>query len=87
MFVNRQQELAYFNGMLTQARSGPSQLLLLYGRRRLGKTTLLQHWAQYSGLTYTYWQVDQGPAALQRRSLYAAISGETAAEAPVMENW
>ena len=42
MFVNRQQELAYFNGILSQSRSGPAQLLLLYGRRRLGKTTLLR---------------------------------------------
>ena len=87
MFVDRQQESAYFNGKLTQARSGPAQLLLLYGRRRLGKTTLLQHWARYSGLSYTYWQADQGPAALQRRNLYTAVSGETAAEAPLLDSW
>ncbi len=87
MFVDRQQELTYFNGLLSRARSGPAQLLLLYGRRRLGKTTLLQHWARYSGLSYTYWQADQGPAALQRRSLYAAVSGTAADEAPLMESW
>ena len=87
MFVDRQQELAYFNGVLSQARSGPAQLLLLYGRKRLGKTTLLQHWARYSGLPYTYWQADQGPPALQRRNLYAAISGVAEDEAPLMESW
>ena len=87
MFVNRQQELAYFNGILAQSRSGPAQLLLLYGRRRLGKTTLLQHWARYSGFNYTYWLADQGPSALQRRNLYAAVSGIKAADSPLMESW
>lgn len=87
MFVDRQQELAYFNGVLAQARSGPAQLLLLYGRRRLGKTTLLQHWARYSGLSTTYWLADQGPPALQRRNLYAAVSGVSPEEAPLMESW
>ena len=87
MFVNRQQELAYFNGVLTQARSGPAQLLLLYGRQRLGKTTLLEHWARYSGLSYTYWQADLGPPALQRRNLYAAVAGIATDEAPLMDNW
>lgn len=87
MFVNRQQELAFFNGFLSQARSGPAQILLLSGRRRLGKTALLQHWARYSGFNYTYWLADQGPSALQRRSLYAAVSGVDSAEAPFMETW
>ncbi len=87
MFVNRQQELAYFNGILSQSRTGPAQLLLLYGRRRLGKTTLLQHWARYSGFNTTYWLADQGPPALQRRNLYAAVSGVKAAEAPLLESW
>lgn len=87
MFVARQQELAYFNGILSQSRSGPAQLLLLYGRRRVGKTTLLQHWARYSGFNYTYWQADQGPSALQRRNLYAAVAGVAVEEAPVMESW
>jgi AAA+ ATPase superfamily predicted ATPase len=87
MFVNRQEELAFFNGILAQARSRPAQLLVLYGRRRLGKTALLQHWARYSGFNYTYWLADPGPPALQRRNLYAAVAGVPEMEAPAMGSW
>jgi AAA+ ATPase superfamily predicted ATPase len=87
MFVDRQQELAYFNNILTQARPGPAQLLLLYGRKRVGKSALLQHWVEYSGLSATYWQADREPPALQRKQLYAAITKTPAAEAPFMESW
>jgi AAA+ ATPase superfamily predicted ATPase len=87
MFVNRQQELAYFNNILTQVRPGPAQLLLLYGRRRVGKSALLRHWVEYSGLSTTYWQADKEPPALQRKQLYATITKTPAAEAPFMESW
>jgi AAA+ ATPase superfamily predicted ATPase len=37
MFVDREQELAFLNSLLKQT---PAQLVLLYGRRRVGKTVL-----------------------------------------------
>ena len=55
MFVDRQEELAFLNRLLTRKRPGPAQLVLLYGRRRVGKTALLQHWVEQSNLSYTYW--------------------------------
>ena len=43
MFVDRQSELDFLNTMLEQRHPGPAQLVLLYGRRRVGKTFLLRH--------------------------------------------
>ena len=52
MLVDRERELDELNGLL----HGPSaRLLAVTGRRRLGKTTLLVHWARNSGHPYLYW--------------------------------
>ena len=50
MFIDREQELAFLNSLLQRQHPGPAQLVLLYGRRRVGKTSLLLHWMQPSGL-------------------------------------
>ena len=42
MFIDRTAELALLQGLLTRRRAG--ELLLLYGRRRVGKTALLRRW-------------------------------------------
>ena len=52
MLVDRERELIELNVLLQSAR--PS-LLAVVGRRRLGKTTLLVHWAQLSGHPFIYW--------------------------------
>lgn len=44
MFVDRKKELEFFDNILARRRPGPAQLILLYGRRRVGKTVLLLHW-------------------------------------------
>jgi len=36
MFVDRQEEIAFLNDLLTRKHPGPAQLLLMYGRRRVG---------------------------------------------------
>lgn len=87
MFVDRQRDLAYFNNILTRASPGPAQLLLLYGRRRVGKSALLRHWVEYSGMSVTYWLAEKEPPALQRRRLYAAVAEIPPEEAPLMESW
>lgn len=51
-FYHREQQLADLNRLL-KAR-GPS-FVLVYGRRRVGKTWLLRHWAENSGLPNFYW--------------------------------
>ena len=73
MFVDRQEELAFLNELLTRKMPGPGQLMLLYGRRRVGKTELLQHWARNSGRRFTYWAADKEPEALQRRGFMAKM--------------
>jgi len=51
-FVSRQQELA----LLDEINNEPdAQFVLVYGRRRVGKTTLLLHWARQTGLPLFYW--------------------------------
>jgi AAA+ ATPase superfamily predicted ATPase len=37
MFVDREQETAFLNGLLTRTRPTRAQLVLLYGHRRVGK--------------------------------------------------
>jgi uncharacterized protein len=86
MFVDRTDELAMLDQLVRRQRGG--ELLLLYGRRRVGKTALLRHWATQSGLSWTYWMAQREPAELQRRKLYAAIRGRVATStAPTFASW
>lgn len=85
--IDRQHELAFFDDLLQRQRPGPAQLILLYGRRRVGKTLLLRTWAEQSGLPYTYWAAEKEPAALQRRKLYARILGVSLSQAPTFGSW
>lgn len=87
MFINRQQELAFLNSLLERRRPGPAQMVLLYGRRRVGKTSLLRHWSAQAGIPTTYWSAEKEPAPLQRRKLYAAILGMPVSRAPIFESW
>jgi AAA+ ATPase superfamily predicted ATPase len=52
MLVDRERELSELNGLLQSSRSS---VLAVVGRRRLGKTTLLVHWARTSGHPFIYW--------------------------------
>lgn len=85
--IDRQHELAFFHSLLQRQRPGPAQLILLYGRRRVGKTLLLRTWAEQSGLPYTYWAAEKEPAALQRRKLYARLLGVSLSQAPTFGSW
>jgi AAA+ ATPase superfamily predicted ATPase len=86
LFIDRVDELAMLKRI--QERQQGGELFLLYGRRRVGKTALLRHWASQSGLTWTYWMAQKEPADLQRRRLYAAIRGRTAtSNAPTFTSW
>ena len=87
MFINREQELTFLNSLLERSHPGPGQMVLLYGRRRVGKTSLLLHWAVQSKLSYTYWAAEKEPAALQRRKLYADLLGMPASRSPIFESW
>ena len=73
MFADRQRELTYLNELLNRKKPGPAQLILLYGRRRIGKTALLLEWVGRNTIPHTYWAAEKEPAELQRRKLYARL--------------
>lgn len=87
MFVNRTQELAFLDKILTRNRPGRAQLILLYGRRRVGKTRLLQQWVSQQDVPYTYWTAEKEPAALQRRKFYGRLAGLSPQNAPTFFSW
>ncbi len=87
MFVDRHEELAFLNRLLTRKQPGPAQMLLLYGRRRVGKTELLKHWVEQSGRPFTYWAADKEPAVLQRRSFMAAMLDMPEEQAAPFDSW
>ncbi|VAW31232.1 hypothetical protein MNBD_CHLOROFLEXI01-5368, partial [hydrothermal vent metagenome] len=70
-FVDRENELAFLNQLLQQPRSRAAQFVLIYGRRRVGKTRLLRHWIAQTDLPATYWVAEKENAALQRRKFIA----------------
>src|SRR5512136_1862230 len=59
MLVDRERELAELDGLLT---APAAHLVAVTGRRRLGKTTLLLHWAKTSGHPYLYWVASHFPS-------------------------
>jgi len=87
-FINRNAELTFLDRALRFDRGMRGEMLLLYGRRRVGKTYLLKHWAARSGLSFTYWVAEREPSALQRRRLFARITGsDNPLTAPAFESW
>jgi AAA+ ATPase superfamily predicted ATPase len=87
MFVNREEELAFLDSVLERNRPGTGQFILLFGRRRVGKTSLLLRWAGQQDIPNTYWAAEKEPAALQRRKLYARLLGVRVAQAPIFDSW
>ncbi|HFQ94377.1 MAG TPA: hypothetical protein ENK32_10230 [Anaerolineae bacterium] len=84
-FVNRENELAFLNQLLAQTRGG--QFVLLYGRRRVGKTRLLRHWIAQTGLPATYWVAEKENAALQRRKFIAEFEQRPLRQTPLLDSW
>lgn len=74
-FVGRQRELAELNAVLAQ---GGAQFILVYGRRRVGKTTLVLHWAEQTGQPIIYWVATRDtPPRFARASLRSCGPGHT----------
>jgi len=87
MFIDREAELSFFNHILQRQYPGPAQFILLYGRRRVGKTHLLRYWAEQSGVPYTYWAAEKEPSAAQRRKLFAKVDNRPVSQAPLLGSW
>lgn len=88
-FIDRQEELRKLNQLLVSRRS---QCAVVYGRRRVGKTTLLLHWSRQSKRPTIYWMARREPAAALRQSLARAIwqwayPEEVAPEPPAFASW
>jgi len=83
VFVDREAELNFLDSILTRTRPTPAQLILIYGRRRVGKSTLLQHWVEQTGLPYTYWTAEKDPPALQRHKLFEKVRGKARKRPPI----
>jgi AAA+ ATPase superfamily predicted ATPase len=87
MFVDRLDEMQFLSELLQRKHPGPAQLILLYGRRRVGKSELLLHWAASSGLEYTYWEAVKETAAQQRTRCYGKLLNIPSTSAPVYRSW
>jgi AAA+ ATPase superfamily predicted ATPase len=65
-FVDRQRE---FQELDTVLQRQVAHFIVVYGRRRVGKTTLLLQWAQQTGRPYLYWVARRETAEAARHSL------------------
>lgn len=86
-FVDRDAERSFLDGILRRNGPTPGELVLLYGRRRIGKSRLLLHWAESCDLPFVYWVADREGATLQRRKLYARVAGLKLHQAPLFDSW
>lgn len=89
-FVDRQSEIQELN-YLFQARARLGQFVIVYGRRRVGKTTLLLHWAQDIQQPHLYWVARRETAEACRQSLARALwkyaYNDPQAEPPRFGSW
>lgn len=69
-FVGRSRELEVLDNLWD---SPQARLLILYGRRRVGKTRLLSHWLQQHPDSGLYWVAEPASALTQLRSFSQAL--------------
>lgn len=69
-FIDRQKELALLDGLLNHTKG---QFAVVYGRRRVGKTTLLRHWVEQATVPFVYWVSRRESADAVRQSLARAL--------------
>lgn len=69
-FLDREEEIKILNNLIM--REG-SHLVMMYGRRRVGKTTLLVKWAEQAELSLFYWVAKRDTKADLMSSLAQAI--------------
>lgn len=82
-FVNREAEIAFLNQLAAEP---GAQFVMLYGRRRVGKTTLLTTWAQRSGLPMFYWVAKrESKAALMANLAQYIWAWEQGQDQPTVE--
>jgi AAA+ ATPase superfamily predicted ATPase len=86
-FIGRQRDLDDLNAVL--ARPG-AQFLLVYGRRRVGKTTLILRWAAQTGRPVIYWVATRDIPTQVRHGLTRALwawAHPDSRSAPRFDTW
>lgn len=88
-FVDRQKEFLELNTVLAE---GGAHFIVVYGRRRVGKTTLLLNWVQQTGLPHLYWIARRETADSCRQGLARALwrwayPDEQEPEPPRFDGW
>jgi hypothetical protein len=84
-FVGRHIELHALDRFLQAPQAG---LAILYGRRRVGKTALLEHWLSHGPRESLYWTATmKGAAALLRDLSQAVLRSDQGFTAPVPESF
>ncbi|MBX7236799.1 MAG: ATP-binding protein [Caldilineales bacterium] len=83
-FVGRRTEMALLDSLWA---SPAATMLILYGRRRVGKTRLLTQWLQRSGKRTLYWVAEPSSAADQLRSFSQAIYNFAHPEHPAPDDF
>lgn len=99
-FIGRARELRILDSWLTKVRSArggnAGQALVIKGRRRVGKTRLVQEFCARAEAPYAFFQATRGqPAPLARPELFAAIAegdglqryGQALAHAAAPPDW
>jgi AAA+ ATPase superfamily predicted ATPase len=71
-FVGRERELAVLQN---EWESGQAKMLILYGRRRVGKTRLITHWIKRANSRALYWVAEPTSPVDQLRSFSQALFG------------
>jgi uncharacterized protein len=71
-FVGRKRELTLIQN---EWQSEQARMLILYGRRRIGKTRLLTHWINTASPRALYWVAEPTSSAGQLRSFSQALFG------------
>ncbi len=89
-FFGRASELETLDNLYRRQSGG--QMLVLYGRRRIGKTELLNHWLRTRGYEHIAWTADRMASASLLRSLSQKIfayanPGVAIAPAFTYESW
>ena len=85
MLRNRERELGYLD---TRYASGRAELVVLYGRRRVGKTTLAYYWAGEKSHIFFFATRDDSETLLRRFSqLIRQASGGSSDPAFTFPDW
>lgn len=83
-FIGRLEELALLDNIWDSSKAA---LLVLYGRRRVGKTRLLTHWIQFHEDDGLYWMAPATSALDQLRSFSQALLDFANPGAPIPEDF